>query len=248
MIVIENLVKRFDNQTVLNGLSLTIPRGKMTAIIGRSGEGKSVLLKTIIGLLEATSGSIKIDGQEVTTLKGHEREALYKKCGYVFQFAALLDSLTIFENVGLSLLESGIEAQDVVPIVTEKLSLVQLGTDILEKHPMDLSGGMRKRVGIARTLISNPQILLYDEPTSGLDPITSHVVHKLMADMQKQLDVTSVIISHDPDVFKFVDYVALLHEGTIKFFGEASTIWESDNPFIYQFIRGLTQGPIQADV
>ncbi len=115
----------------------------------------------------------------------------------------------------------------------------------MDRYPSDLSGGMRKRVGIARTLISNPSIILYDEPTTGLDPITSHVVHALMSDMQKRFKVTSVIISHDTEVFKFVDYVALLYEGNIKYFGEASSIWESTNPYIYQFIRGLTSGPIQ---
>lgn len=248
MISIENLTKRFDNQIVLDHLNLNIPRGKMTAIIGRSGEGKSVLLKSIIGLMPATSGSIKIDGQEITQLTDREKASFFKKCGYVFQFAALLDSLTIFENVGLTLLESGVDPKKVHEIVIEKLSLVQLGSDILYKYPMDLSGGMRKRVGIARTLVTNPSIILYDEPTTGLDPITSHVVHELMADMQKRFIVTSIIISHDPDIFKFVDYVALLHEGNIKFFGEASSIWQSDNPYIYQFIRGLTKGPIQADV
>ncbi len=248
MITITNLTKQFNGHKVLYDLNLTIPKGKMTAIIGRSGEGKSVLLKSIIGLLKPTSGSICIDDLEVTTLTEKQREDFFKTCGYVFQFAALLDSLNIFENVGLTLLEQGIPKEDVLPIVTDKLSLVQLSTDILSRYPSDLSGGMRKRVGIARTLITNPSIILYDEPTTGLDPITSHVVHELMSDMQTQLDVTSVIISHDPDIFKFVDYVALLHEGNIKFFGEAATIWESDNPYIYQFIRGLTKGPIQADV
>ena len=248
MIEITSLSKNFNGHKVLKDINLSIPRGKMTAIIGRSGEGKSVLLKSIIGLMHPSSGSIVIDNQEVTTLTERERETFFKKCGYVFQFAALLDSLTVLENVGLTLLEHGKTEEEILPIVTEKLSLVQLSPDILERYPSDLSGGMRKRVGIARTLVTNPSIILYDEPTTGLDPITSHVVHKLMSDMQKRFDVTSVIISHDPDVFKFVDYVALLHEGTIKFFGEASTIWESDNPYIYQFIRGLTQGPIQADV
>lgn len=248
MISLQKVTKKFNGRKVLDNLTLDIPQGKMTAIIGRSGEGKSVLLKSIIGLMQPTSGSIRIDGQEITTLTEREREIFFKKCGYVFQFAALLDSLTIFENVGLTLIESGMDRKDVLPIVTEKLSLVQLSNDILSRHPSDLSGGMRKRVGIARTLVTDPSIILYDEPTTGLDPITSHVVHELMRDMQKRFEVTSVIISHDPDVFKFVDYVALLHEGNIKFFGEASTIWESDNPYIYQFIRGLTQGPIQADV
>lgn len=248
MIIIRNLTKRFKGHTVLDDLNLTIPRGKMTAIVGRSGEGKSVLLKSIIGLLKPNSGSIIIDDKEVTHLTEREREDFYKTCGYVFQFAALLDSLTIFENVGLTLLEQGMKEEDILPIVQEKLSLVHLSSDIMDRHPSDLSGGMRKRVGIARTLITNPSIILYDEPTTGLDPITSHVVHKLMSDMQERFEVTSVIISHDPEVFKHVDYVALLHEGTIKYFGEAASIWKSDNPYIYQFIRGLTEGPIQTDV
>ncbi len=248
MILIKNLTKKFNGHAVLNDLNLELPQGKMTAIVGRSGEGKSVLLKSIIGLIQPTSGSILIDDQEITTLTEREREEFYKTCGYVFQFAALLDSLTIFKNVGITLLEQGMSKEDALPIVTEKLSLVQLGTDILHQYPSDLSGGMRKRVGIARTLITNPKIILYDEPTTGLDPITSHIVHQLMADMQKRFEVTSVVISHDPEIFKFVDYVAMLHEGQIRFFGEASSIWESDNPYIYQFIRGLTKGPINIDV
>jgi len=247
MINITNLTKNFNGKKVLDNVNLAIPEGKMTAIVGRSGEGKSVLLKSIIGILPPTSGTITIKNTDITKLTEKEQADFYKICGYVFQFAALLDSLTIFENVGLTLLEQGKSEAEVLPIVTEKLSLVQLGTDILNRYPSDLSGGMRKRVGIARTLVTNPSIILYDEPTSGLDPITSHVVHALMRDMQKRFQVTSVIISHDPEVFKFVDYVALLHEGNIKFFGEASSIWDSNNPYIYQFIRGLTEGPIQTD-
>ncbi len=248
MITISNLKKKFNGHWVLKGINLAIPAGKMTCIVGRSGEGKSVLLKTIIGLLKPTSGSIMINGNEVTGLKERERALYFQQCGYVFQFAALLDSLTIFENVGLTLLEQGMPQEEVMPIVKEKLSLVHLGHEILPKYPSDLSGGMKKRVGIARTLITNPSIILYDEPTTGLDPITAHVVHELMIDMQKRFNVTSVVISHDTEIFKYVDYVALLHEGEIKFFGDAQSIWESDNPYIYQFIRGLTQGPIKTEI
>lgn len=247
MIVIKDLKKKFDDHWVLKGVNLTIPPGKMTAIVGRSGEGKSVLLKTIIGLIKPTAGSIMINGKDITQLKEKDRAELCTTCGYVFQFAALLDSLTVFENVGLTLLEKGKPRDEVLPIVKEKLSQVHLGSEILNKYPSDLSGGMRKRVGIARTLVTNPSIILYDEPTTGLDPITGHIVHELMADMQKQLHITSVVISHDIEIFKYVDYVALLHDGEIKFFGDASSIWESDNAYIYQFIRGLTDGPIQAE-
>jgi phospholipid/cholesterol/gamma-HCH transport system ATP-binding protein len=247
MIKIENLTKIFNKQVVTNGLNLEIPEGKITCIIGRSGEGKSVLLKQIIGLIEPTSGHIYIDGVDITTLSDSEHEKVYEKCGYVFQFAALLDSLTIFENVGITLLENGKSPEEVRPIVIKKLAEVNLTPDILDKYPSELSGGMRKRVGLARTLIRNPKIVLYDEPTTGLDPITSRVVHELMASMQERFKLTSIVISHDLEIFKYVDYIALLHDGKIRYFGDAKTIWESKNPYIYQFIRGLPEGPIQTE-
>jgi len=247
MIKIENLTKIFNKQVVTNGLNLEIPEGKITCIIGRSGEGKSVLLKQIIGLIEPTSGHIYIDGVDITTLSDSEHEKVYEKCGYVFQFAALLDSLTIFENVGITLLENGKSPEEVRPIVIKKLAEVNLTPDILDKYPSELSGGMRKRVGLARTLIRDPKIILYDEPTTGLDPITSRVVHELMASMQERFKLTSIVISHDLEIFKYVDYIALLHEGKIRYFGDAKTIWESTNPYIYQFIRGLSEGPIQTE-
>jgi len=247
-IEIINLQKKFDEKWVSRGINLSIPAGKMTCIIGRSGEGKSVLLKQIIGLIKPTSGNIIIDGVDITKLNYKGLEEIYKKCGYVFQFAALLDSLNVFENIGLTLLEHNVPQKEILKIVKEKLSLVNLNEEVLYKNPSELSGGMRKRVGLARTLVTNPSIILYDEPTTGLDPITTRIVHELMFNMQKKLGITSVVISHDVDIFKYVDYVALLHNGTIVFYGEAKTIWESDNPYIYQFIRGLSQGPIQSEI
>jgi phospholipid/cholesterol/gamma-HCH transport system ATP-binding protein len=248
VIQIIGLKKRFDSgRFVLNGINLTIPDGKMTCIIGRSGEGKSILLKQIIGLVNPTAGKILIDGVDITQLNENEKVSIFNKCGYVFQFAALLDSLTSFENIALSLTEKGMSKSQVMPIVKEKLALVNLSSEVLNKYPSELSGGMRKRVGLARTLITNPSIILYDEPTTGLDPITTRVVFELMHDLQKRFKVTSVVISHDVEIFKYVDNVALLHEGQIRYFGDAKTIWESDNPYIYQFIRGLTNGPIQTE-
>lgn len=244
MIKILDLKKKFNNNWVSNGINLDIPKGKITCIIGRSGEGKSVLLKQIIGLIKPTSGKIFIDNVDITSLDEKSIEPIFKKCGYVFQFAALLDSLNIFENVGLTLLEHGFSEKKVLDIVKEKLALVNLSQEILYKYPSELSGGMRKRVGIARTLITDPEIILYDEPTTGLDPITSKVVHELMYNMQRQLNVTSVVISHDIDIFKYVDYIALLNMGKIRYFGPAETIWESDNQYVYQFIRGISKGPI----
>jgi phospholipid/cholesterol/gamma-HCH transport system ATP-binding protein len=247
-IKIINLEKEFEGHWVSRGVNLEIPEGQMTIIIGRSGEGKSVLLKQIIGLIQPTSGNIIIDGLDITTLNQKQLNDCFKKFGYVFQFAALLDSLNVFENIGITLLEEGHPEEEVLPIVKEKLALVQLSEDVLEKYPSELSGGMRKRVGLARTLVTNPEIILYDEPTTGLDPITSRVIHELMFDMQKRLKITSVIISHDVESFKYADNVALLNEGKIQYFGDAKTIWESDNPYIYQFIRGLTEGPITKEI
>jgi phospholipid/cholesterol/gamma-HCH transport system ATP-binding protein len=251
MIEIRNLRKTFDGvHWITDNLNVNIPSGQMTCIIGRSGEGKSVFLKQMLGLIKPTSGTILIDGVDVTKLSELElQQEIFKKCGYVFQFAALLDSLNVLENVGISLLERGEPIEKIKPIVEEKLSLVNLiPSEILYKYPSELSGGMRKRVGLARTLMTNPSIILYDEPSTGLDPITARVVHELMYLMQQQLHVTSIVISHDVEIFKYVDNIALLYEGKIKFFGDAKTIWECENPYIYQFIRGLTEGPIQPEV
>lgn len=250
MIELIDVKKRFsdDGEWITDGVNLTVPDGKTICIIGKSGEGKSVLLKQIIGLIKPTSGSILIDGIDITKLDDDALKQVFKKVGYVFQFAALLDSLTVFENVGLPLLEKGIPEKEVLPIVKEKLTLVNLSPEqTLYKYPSEISGGMKKRVGLARTLILNPKIILYDEPTTGLDPITTHIIHELMYNTQKKLGLTAVIISHDIEIFKYVDQVALLNERKIQYVGDAKTIWESTNPYVYQFIRGLTEGPIQTE-
>lgn len=248
-IKIVNLKKRFgEGRWVSDELNLEIPANKTTCIIGQSGEGKSVLLKQMIGLIAPDSGSILVDGVDSVTLHGQAREENFKKFGYVFQFAALLDSLTVFENVGIVQLELGQDPVAIRAKVLEKLSMVNLAEDTIDKYPSELSGGMKKRVGLARTLMGNPEIILYDEPTTGLDPITSGVVHELIKSMQVQLNVTSVVISHDVEIFKYVDQVALLYQGKIVSVVEAATIWESKDPFVYQFIRGLTQGPIHQEI
>jgi phospholipid/cholesterol/gamma-HCH transport system ATP-binding protein len=251
VIILKDLKKQFspDSPWITDGVNLEIPDGQLTCIIGRSGEGKSVLLKQIIGLIKPTSGSILIDDLKVTELSENDLSKVFAKVGYVFQFAALLDSLDVFENVGLPLLEQGMSRAEIEPIVREKLTLVDLSPDeTLHKYPSELSGGMKKRVGLARTLVTNPKIILYDEPTTGLDPITTRIIHELISSMQKKLKLTSVVVSHDPEIFKFADNIALLDDRKIKFFGDAKTIWESTNPHIYQFIRGLTEGPIQTEI
>lgn len=251
MIRIQNLKKRFtdDGPWITDGVDLEIPEGQITCIIGRSGEGKSVLLKQIIGLIRPTSGTVLIDNLDVTQLPESELSEVFKKVGYVFQFAALLDSLDVLHNIGLPLFEQGIPLQEIEPIVKEKLSLVDLSPDeTLYKFPSELSGGMKKRVGLARTLVTNPQIILYDEPTTGLDPITTRIIHELIASTQKKLNLTSVVVSHDVEIFKYVDNVALLDDRKIKYFGPAKDIWDCKDPYIHQFIRGEIKGPMQSEI
>lgn len=246
MIEIKNLKKAFDEKIVSNDISLKIEDGELLAIIGRSGEGKSVLLKQMIGLITPDSGQVFIDNINVTNLSDKEKQLAYQKCGYVFQFAALLDSLNIFENIGITLLEQGNDPEDVKKLVIKKLHDVGLSENILLRYPHELSGGMKKRVGLARTLMLNPQIILYDEPTTGLDPITVKVIHELIKNTQLKFQTTSVVISHDIEIFKYVDRVAMLHGGKIVFLGKAKNIWDDKNPYIYQFIRGLSEGPMKA--
>ena len=245
MVELINIKKSFGPKTITNGLNLKVEDGEFLAIIGRSGEGKSVLLKQIVGLLLPDSGQVILDGKDVTLAKGKARQEVFKQCGYVFQFAALLDSLNVFENVGITLLEDGESPEKLKPLVIEKLQSVGLGEEVLLKYPDELSGGMKKRVGLARTLMQTPKILIYDEPTTGLDPITVRLIHELIKNTHEQIKTTSIVISHDIEIFKYASHVAMLHEGKIIYKGETKTIWDCDHPHVYQFIRGLTQGPIQ---
>lgn len=245
MIELKNLTKSFGNKVITSGLDLKVEDGEFLAIIGRSGEGKSVLLKQIIGLIKPTSGSVIIDGQDLTQLTPKDQQKIFKKCGYVFQFAALLDSLSVFENVGINLIEDGMPEEQVKPLVIEKLKSVGLNADVLDKFPNELSGGMKKRVGLARTLMLNPSILIYDEPTTGLDPITIRLIHELIKKTHGACNATTIVISHDVDVFNYATTVGMLHQGKIVYKGPTKGIWDCSNPYIYQFIRGLPEGPIE---
>lgn len=244
MIELKNLHKAFGPKKITKGLDLTIPDHEFVAIIGRSGEGKSVLLKQIIGLITPDSGEVIIDGEDVTKLKGQDQQKIFEKCGYVFQFAALLDSLTVFENVGITLLENGVKPDLVRKKVEERIISVGLKPDVLDKYPSELSGGMKKRVGLARTLMLSPKILIYDEPTTGLDPITVRRIHELIKKTHVEQKTTTIVISHDIEVFKYATSVAMLFEGKIVYQGSTKDIWECDNPYIHQFIRGLPEGPL----
>ena len=243
MLEIKDLKKKIGSRYITNGLNLKLPKNKMTVIIGRSGEGKSLLLKQIIGLIKPSSGKIILENIDILSLKDMERQEFLKDFGYVFQFAALLDSLTIYENIVLPIQELDYSEYHKKQLVLEKINQVNLSESVLEKYPSEISGGMRKRAGLARTLMTNPKIILYDEPTTGLDPVTTRVIHELMVETQK-LGVTSLVISHDIEIFNYADYVAFLYEGKIIYFGEAKNIWDEENPYIKQFIRGLTKGPI----
>lgn len=244
MIEIKGLKKAFGTKTVSNDLNLTVNTGEFLAIIGRSGEGKSVLLKQIIGLIQPDAGIVTINGLQLSTMRGKDQQKIFKECGYVFQFAALLDSLSVFDNIALYHLEHGVKAEDIRPLVIEKVKSVGLNPDVLDKFPDELSGGMKKRVGLARTLMMTPKILIYDEPTTGLDPITTRLIHELMKETHVKFNTTTIVISHDVEVFKYASHVAMLYEGKIIYKGETSAIWDCQNPYIYQFIRGLAEGPI----
>lgn len=247
MIRIIELRKQFPQSThfITDGVNLDIPTGMSLCIIGLSGEGKSVLLKQIAGLIKPTSGKIILNNLDITALEGDDIQYIYDVCGYVFQFAALIDSLNIFDNIALPLIEKkNLSEKQIEEIVHDLLDKVNLEKSILEKFPGNISGGMKKRVGLARTLTLNPSIILYDEPTSGLDPINTRIIHELMKKMQIERKITSIVVSHDLDIFNYVDLVAFLYKGQIHYCGPAHSIREVEDPFIKQFIAGLSSGPI----
>lgn len=245
MIKVEKLYKSFGTHAVTKGLDLQVEDGEFLALVGGSGEGKSVLLKQLIGLLRPDSGRIIINDLEINSLPDHELDKVFSQCGYVFQFAALLDSLNVLENVGIILFEQGMAKSEIEKIVIQKLQDVGLDASILEKYPSELSGGMKKRVGLARTLIREPKVLIYDEPTTGLDLITVTMIHKLMREVHDRTKAITIAISHDIGIFDFADQIAMLYQGKIIYKGPAKTIWECDNPFVHQFIRGQIDGPIK---
>ncbi len=238
MIRIKELHKSFGNQKVLTGINLDIRDGETIAIIGRSGCGKSVLIKHIIGLLKPDNGFVEVDGKIVNQLNEQELYDLRKNFGFLFQGAALFDSLTVEENVGLALIENTrLKKEEIRKIVNEKLALVNL-SGINDKKPAELSGGMKKRVGLARALVTNPKYILYDEPTTGLDPISSDSIDDLIYDLSKKLNVTSIVVTHDMvSVKKISDRVAMIHDGKIYFDGTFDEFISTDDLVIQNFIK-----------
>lgn len=239
MIEINDLHKSFGSKKVLQGVNLTIEAGEAIVIIGRSGCGKSVLIKHIVGLLEPDSGFVKVEGKIVSDLSLKELYELRKNFGFLFQGSALFDSMSVYENVSLPLVESknGYTKDDILKIVNEKLELVGL-TGILNLKPSELSGGMKKRVALARALVTNPNYILYDEPTTGLDPIMSDSIDHLIKDLADKLKVTSIVVTHDMYSVKNVaKKVAMMHEGVIYFTGKPEELVTSSDKVIEDFIR-----------
>ncbi|MCL4215138.1 MAG: ABC transporter ATP-binding protein [Gemmatimonadales bacterium] len=243
MIRFDNLHKAFGTNEVLRGFSLDVHEGETMVVIGYSGSGKSVAIKHIVGLLEPDAGSVHVDGLDVATLTRQELYALRAKIGYVFQFAALFDSVTIADNVAMGLRKQGLLTEpEIAERVHEALNLVDLEDDVGTKLPAELSGGMRKRVGIARAIALRPKYLLYDEPTTGLDPVTSAIIDALMLRMQKQLGVTGIVITHDMrSAYTVGTRIAMLYEGRVQQVGTVDEIKHSTDPLVRQFVEGRAE-------
>lgn len=245
IIVVENLVKEFGGRRILDGVNLKIYKGRTTVIMGGSGCGKSTLLRHLIGALKPDSGKVYFQGKDITKFSEKEMDKMRFRFGMVFQNAALLDSLNVEDNISLPLKEHTKLNKDIIKIIVKlKLGLVNLrGFGSL--MPSELSGGMKKRVGLARAIAMDPEIVFYDEPTAGLDPVVCGVIDKLILDLSGKLSITSVVVTHDMNsVFRIADQVVMLHKGKIIAKGSVEEIKNSDNPFVKQFITGSPQGPI----
>lgn len=240
LIQFKKIFKTFGANQVLNGVDLRIYKGEITTVIGKSGGGKSVLLKHIIGLIEPDSGMILFEGQPVSKMRKAEKRAMKKKFSYMFQGTALFDSMTVFDNIALPLRErTSLREAEIGIRVGDKMQQLDL-QEINDKYPSQISGGMKKRVALARALITNPEIVLFDEPTTGLDPIRKNAVHSMISDYQKKFGFTGVVVSHEiPDVFYISQRVAMLNEGKILFEGTPDDIQRASNPLVRWFIQGM---------
>jgi len=239
MIKLDHLRKNFKKVEVLRDVNLEIRRGETMVVIGRSGQGKSVILKHIMGLLQPDGGRAVVDKEEVTSPQQVDLYRIRKKLGMLFQGAALFDSMDVGENIAFALREhTTLSEKEIAAIVAEKLEMVGL-RGIERKMPSELSGGMKKRVGLARVIAMNPEVILYDEPTTGLDPITSDTINDLILEMQQKLRVTSIVVTHDMiSAYKVADRIAMLHDGSIIFTGTVSDLKATRDPRVQQFIRG----------
>ena len=247
---LRGVCKSFGNNHVLKGIDISIKKGKSLVVIGGSGTGKSVMIKTVLGLVKSDKGSIKVDGQETSDLTQSGRDILMKKFGMLFQGGALFDSLPVWENVAFGLIQGKVmnraQARD---IAVQKLRSVGLSSSVAELYPAELSGGMQKRVGLARAVATNPEIIFFDEPTTGLDPIMADVINGLIVDASKELGATTLSITHDmASARKIADDIAMIYQGRIIWHGPAKDIDHSGNKYVEQFIRGSAEGPIKMEV
>lgn len=246
-IKVENLEKSFGSHQVLQGINLEVGKGKSLVILGGSGSGKSVLIKNIIGLINPTSGRIFIDGQDTTNLRGKKRREILAKCGFLFQSGALFDSLSVEENITffaekVQKLTKGQKRE----LAANKLDSVGLESRILDLYPAELSGGMQKRVSLARAIATNPEIIFFDEPTTGLDPIMANVINELIIKARDELGATTITITHDMhSAMMIATEVAMLYKGKILWTGAVKEVQKSDNPYLQQFIHGNVKGPIE---
>jgi phospholipid/cholesterol/gamma-HCH transport system ATP-binding protein len=249
-ISVRGLKKSFGRNRVLAGVDIDCATGESLVIIGGSGTGKSVLIKCILGLLEPDAGSIRIDGIETVGLRRAARERLMQKFGVLFQASALFDSLRVWENVAFGLIQGrGMERKAAKKIALAKLAAVSLGPEVGELRPAELSGGMQKRVALARAIAAEPEIIFFDEPTTGLDPIMGDVINDLIVKCVREVGTTAVSITHDMvSARKIADRIAMLHGGLIVWDGPATEIDHSGNPYVDQFINGRAEGPIQMEI
>ncbi len=242
MIVFRDVQKRFGSKEVLRGFSLDVQDGETVVIIGASGSGKSVALKHVVGLLGPDEGAVEVDGQVVHELERDDLMTLRAKVGFVFQFAALFDSMSVRDNLTLGLKRQGLDRRTIDDRVREALAMVDL-EGVEDKFPAELSGGMRKRVGLARAIALRPQYLLYDEPTTGLDPVTSAVINQLMVRTREKLGVTGIVVTHDmTSAYAVGDRIAMLHRGQVRQIGTVDQIQRTHDPVVRQFIEGRPEG------
>lgn len=245
MIAFENIYKAFGLNHVLRGVNLTVGRGESMVIIGGSGTGKSVLIKTVLGLVEPDNGRILVDGQDVTQVK---RDAFLSRFGMLFQGGALFDSMPVWQNVAFRLQRGALKRPlaEAREIAIEKLRRVGLAPEVADRFPAELSGGMQKRVSLARAIAAEPEIIFFDEPTTGLDPIMSGVINELIREIVVEMGVTAMTITHDlSSVDTIADKVAMLHRGTIQWCGSRADLAQSGDPYVEQFINGRADGPIE---
>ena len=245
-IAMRDVKKSFGSKVVLDGINLTVAPGESLVIIGGSGTGKSVTLKCVLGLIKPDSGSILVDGKEVTTMSSSEKDEMMGKFGMLFQGAALFDSLKVWQNVAFGLIHGRkIDPEEAHQIATKKLAQVGLNASVGDLYPAELSGGMQKRVGLARAIATNPEIIFFDEPTTGLDPIMADVINDLIVDCVKDLGATALSITHDiASARKIADHVAMIHAGKIIWHGKVADLDHSGNEYVEQFIHGRADGPI----